>query len=390
MDDTERGTQAELALREALAISAMYTQGNSGEVRAAIERGLEISEALGEWQHKLHLLMGLNVFLMRRGEFGGALESAARTAVAVQDIGSDHDIAMADWILGCAHHLVGDQESAQRYCERGFERTPVTAPVEIDFFGDHRVRARIVLARALWLRGLPERAVRLAHQTVEEAEQRGHPVTQGLCLIYACTVSIWCGDLVQADERIDRLVSHAARHSLRPYEALGSGLTAVLEIARGEPGAGVGRLRNALASLQAEQHHILRTTFSAALAEGLALTGETEEALATIDAALGWAEQEGGTYGLPDLLRAKSQVLLSFPEPDTRTAERMLLRSLAAARQQSALSWELRAAIALARLWIEPNPDAAREVLAGVYRQFTEGFATADLKTAEQLLGKLG
>jgi predicted ATPase len=224
----------------------------------------------------------------------------------------------------------------------------------------------------------------------KDARGRGHPVTLGLCLIYACTVSIWCGDLVQADEHIDRLVSHAARHSLRPYEALGSGLTAVLEIARGELGAGVGRLRNALASLQAEQHHILRTTFSVALAEGLALAGETEEALATIDAALEWAEQEGGTYGLPDLLRAKSQVLLSFPEPDTRTAERILLRSLTAAHQQSALSWELRAAIALTRLWIEPNPDAAREVLAGVHRQFTEGFATADLKTAEQLLGKLG
>jgi hypothetical protein len=327
---------------------------------------------------------------MRRGEFGGAFEGAQRTVMAVQDIGGDHDIAMADWILGCTHHLVGDQERAQRYCEQGFERAPVAAAVEIDFFGDHRARARTVLARALWLRGFPERAVRLAHQAIEEGERRGHPVTLGLCLIYACTVSIWCGDLVQADEHIDRLVSHASRHSLRPYEALGAALTAQLEIARGDPDTGVRLLRNALASLQAEQHHILRTTFSRALAEGLAQTGETEEALATIDAALGWAEQEGGTYDLPDLLRAKSQILLSLPTPDAQSAERLLLRSLAAARRQSALSWELRAAIALARLWTDINPDAAREVLDGVYRQFTEGFATADLKTAEQLLRKLG
>jgi predicted ATPase/DNA-binding winged helix-turn-helix (wHTH) protein len=390
MDDGERGSETELALLVALAVSAMYTQGNSGEVRAAIERGLELADALGKWRHKLYLLSWLNIFLRRCGDFGGAREGAERSLEVAQNIGNDHDITIADWMLGCAYHFLGDQEKAQRHLELGFERAPVAAPNEIGFFGDHRVRAQIVLARALWLRGYPDRAARLVRQAIEEAEQQGHPVTFGN-LIFACTVSLWRGDLAEAAERLDRISAHAAKYSLRPYEAVGVALRAELEIAHGEASVGVGLLQSALAMMHAERHRVHWTTFSRALAEGLARTGNTERALATIDAALAWAEQTGGTYDVPDLLRVKGQILLSSSNGSAEPAEQVLLQSLTVAREQSALGWELRSAIALARLWAgQGRADAARDVLLNAYQRFTEGFATADLKMAAQLLEQLG
>jgi predicted ATPase len=91
--------------------------------------------------------------------------------------------------------------------------------------------------------------------------------------------------------------------------------------------------------------------FSRALAEGLAQTGENAEAIATIDAALARAEQTGGAYDVPDLLRVKGQILLSSSNGSTEAVEQMLLQSLTVARKQSALSSELRSAIAVARLW---------------------------------------
>jgi predicted ATPase len=64
--------------------------------------------------------------------------------------------------------------------------------------------------------------------------------------------------------------------------------------------------------------------------------------------------------------------------------------ALRVARSQQAKVYELRAAISLARLWAEQNRWAdARDLLAPVYRWFTEGFDTADLKAARTLLGKL-
>ena len=131
--------------------------------------------------------------------------------------------------------------------------------------------------------------------------------------------------------------------------------------------------------------------FAPALAEGLALIGDTEEAVATIDRALTRAEQMGGAYDVPDLLRVKGKILLSSPNGSTQSAEQALQQSLTEARKQSALGRELRSAIALARLWAgQGRVDAARHLLFEVYQQFTEGFTTADLKTAAQLLEQCG
>src|SRR5262245_57639353 len=62
-------------------------------------------------------------------------------------------------------------------------------------------------------------------------------------------------------------------------------------------------------------------------------------------------------------------------------------RALAVARQQQAKSWELCAAMSIARLWCDQGkPQQARELLAPVYGWFTEGFDTRDLKEAKALL----
>jgi predicted ATPase len=72
-------------------------------------------------------------------------------------------------------------------------------------------------------------------------------------------------------------------------------------------------------------------------------------------------------------------------------AEASFREALEVARRQSAMSWELRAATSLARLWQRQGKrDAACELLAPVYDWFTEGFDTQDLKGAKALLEALG
>jgi predicted ATPase len=71
-------------------------------------------------------------------------------------------------------------------------------------------------------------------------------------------------------------------------------------------------------------------------------------------------------------------------------AEACFQQALNIARRQEAKSWELRAAMSLARLWLSQGKDqAAYDLLAPVYGWFTEGFDTADLKEAKTLLQKL-
>jgi predicted ATPase len=78
------------------------------------------------------------------------------------------------------------------------------------------------------------------------------------------------------------------------------------------------------------------------------------------------------------------------PQNDSAKAEAHFERALSVARQQQAKSWELRAAMSLARLWrYQGKPQQARELLAPVYAWFTEGFDTLDLKEAKTLLNTL-
>ena len=89
----------------------------------------------------------------------------------------------------------------------------------------------------------------------------------------------------------------------------------------------------------------------------------------------------------PEVNRAAGEIELKGMRPDAAKAEAYFERALAVARKQQAKSWELRAAMSMARLWRDQgNGREAHDLLAPVYGWFTEGFGTRDLKEAKALL----
>jgi predicted ATPase/DNA-binding winged helix-turn-helix (wHTH) protein len=391
LGEAGRGTRGEMILQEALALSSMFTKGNGDEVRAAIERGLALAETFDDRDHQLQLLAGLNIFLTRIGDFRGALIVAERGVVVAGAAKNTAGLVMSDWMLGVSHHLVGNQAEAQHHCEGGMAKAVELGQLNANFFGyDHRIRALVALARALWLRGFSEQALRIAQQAIDEAERRDHPVSVCISLIYAAPVFLWSGDLRRTADLIERLIAYAGRYSLAPYRAVGMALKGQLAVIRDQAAGGLILLREAIETLRAEQHNILATVFISALAEGLWKTGQFDEALITINGAVARAASCGATFDMAELLRIKGQILAAMPRADWASAADCLMQSLAVAREQSALAWELRSATALARLLSENGQrDQARDILAPVYGRFTEGFETADLRIAQRLIHDL-
>ena len=108
--------------------------------------------------------------------------------------------------------------------------------------------------------------------------------------------------------------------------------------------------------------------------------GEAMTAVETINER--WCEAE--------VNRIAGEIALLSLEPDVAKAEMYFERALSVARQQQAKSWELRAAMTMARLWRDQGKrDEARELLAPVYGWFTECFDTVHLKQAKALLDEL-
>jgi len=154
--------------------------------------------------------------------------------------------------------------------------------------------------------------------------------------------------------------------------------------------AGTELLRGALEILTTLRLNIFVTEFMGALADGLRRHGQLEEAVLTINQAIGRATNRGSTYEMAELLRIKAQILAAMPQHDRDSAISCLTDALAVAKAQSALALELRSTITQARLLAESGQrDQARHDLALVYGRFTEGFETADLRTARQVMKDL-
>ena len=126
------------------------------------------------------------------------------------------------------------------------------------------------------------------------------------------------------------------------------------------------------------------------LARAYAELGQFDDAWRCIGEAMTAVETTKESWCEAEIHRIAGEIALMSPEPDAAKAEAYFERALAVARQQQAKSWELRAAMSMARLWRDQGKrDEARELLAPVYGWFTEGFDTLDLKEAKALLDEL-
>jgi predicted ATPase/DNA-binding winged helix-turn-helix (wHTH) protein len=388
LTEEDRATKLELSLQLSLAISSTYVHGNTEEAGTALERGLTLAASLRDAKYELELLTGLNICRARLADFRGSLVAAERYASLAREFGGPREIVIAEWMLGISYHLVGSQATAQNSFERGFARAAEAGVSEVHSFGyDQHSRALIGYARTLWGRGLPDRAAEFGHRAIELAARQQHPVMLCAPLLFAIQMFMWRGDQQLAGDLIERLIAYAGRYSLRPYYAGGLGLRGELMLARGETKDGIEAIRMALSTLRTERLFVLPSAFSRALAEGLARTGQFAEATSIIDAIVADARSAPGTFELPDLLRAQAVVRLAASPANHPAAEILLKDSIDCARQQSALGWELRSALALSGLWADHGrTDEARTLLADVYGRFTEGFCTADLTAAQRQL----
>jgi predicted ATPase/DNA-binding winged helix-turn-helix (wHTH) protein len=389
LDDASRGTRREMVLQQAAAMSSMYTRGHNDQVRAAIERGLALAETFQDRACQQRLLAGLNLFLVRLGDIRGALAVAEQAGVIAQAARHPAGTVWAECWVGGAHHFLGNQAVAQLHLERSMALAVEVGSLNANFFFfDYRSIATVYLVRTLWLRGFSDQALRIVQRANNEAASRGHPVSVCLSLAYASKLLLWIGDLPGAGDLIEELIVHAGRYSVAPYRTLGIALKGELAIARDEPEAGLDLLQGALETLRAQQHNLQITRFIGASAEGLLKTGRFEEALLTINGAIARATSSGVEFYLSELLRIKSQILAA--QHDRESALNCLTEAIAVARAQSALAWELRSTMVLARMLSEHGQrDQARDTLALVYDRFTEGFDTADLKLARALLEDL-
>jgi predicted ATPase len=123
------------------------------------------------------------------------------------------------------------------------------------------------------------------------------------------------------------------------------------------------------------------------LGDAYTQTGRFGEALRALDEGLALAEKNDDCSQEAELHRLKGELFLAESPAQIGAAEDCFRQAIATAQRQQSRAWELRATMALARLWQQQgHRDEARAALAAVFGTFTEGFMTPDLVDAAALL----
>lgn len=388
------GAPLERRLHIALAVALILTMGPVDRTRAVVAKARELAESVDDVEAQLRTLWAQWSVEFTTGECGAARATVRRFSEVARRTGDEGLVLVADRLIGNMRRIAGRPSEARMLLERVLERyaAPKNQRHRILFHYDQHVLARATLAHVLCLQGYVDQAKEQARISFEEAGTSDDGFSRCWALQYAvCPIALMTGDMAVADHAVASMNDLAARLDATLWKILGSFWEGKLLVERREFARGSALLQKALDKCDQTGWRICNAEFLGVLAQGLAGLGQLDTALITVDKALARAEQSGERYSIPELLRIKGEVLLQQATNAGQSAgEDCLLDAIAAAREQGALFWELRAALSLARLRTNQNrQDEANQILGPVYDQFTEGFEAADLKQAKSLLEQL-
>ena len=375
-------------LHLALGRSIVHAGGSERELSEALDQAFVIAERRND------ILGQLQAIWTRWGQTINPLDFSTMTrelerahAIVVKcpefPVASLYYARMA----ALSHHLWGDQETALRHAQQALEQAE---SVRRDRRGNTFIYEQEIIAsshysRILWLCGYPDKALAVFRAAIENSADRSFELSFFLSFT---AVYFWRGDFAAAGRHLSVLVDVGVDIDAKPTASATGG-----RISRFIKAAVLYRrvldclIKGDLSSRDARDK----------IRHDPALSPFVADNLSTFDWRLLCPQSlQRAMVGKPDwctaeVLRGEGEELLDSAKAGAPAeAERLFLRSIDISRRQRALSWELRSAVSLARLWHAGGQTVrATDLLASVYGRFTEGFATRDLAEAKTLLGTL-
>ncbi|WP_095124797.1 winged helix-turn-helix domain-containing protein [Pseudomonas sp. Irchel s3a12] len=301
-----------------------------------------------------------------------------------------------------ALHYAGDQPQARIHAEQVLQRMAHSGHVNRFTHGfgvqyDQSVASLTVLARVLWMQGLPEQAWHSARLALDIAVQIDHGTSICYTLALAsCLIAHYNGDQQNARALLQLLLEQSQKHSVLLFNTWARHYAQVIDTQTSTPVPkdSSGLIREIMVTL--DDRFVDDALFERAL------SGDAGWSTAEILRARAAALLKDDPDCLDGALREQARSLRNFGctqnpcgseparEEALKEAEALLQQSLTIARSQGALAWELRSATSLAQLWRRQSRcQEALDLLTPIYQRFTEGYATPDLRKVRLLIDEL-
>ena len=390
----------QIRLQVALIGPLIHAKGFAApETKAAVVRSrllIEQAEALGEPPEDPLLLFSVlyGFWVANFAAFNGdALrEIAAQFLALAEKQRATIPLMIGHRLAGASSLYTGNIPDARAHLDRSIA---LYNPAEhrhltMRFGADVRIVALLHRSRALWVLGYPEAALADVEFSVKDAREFGQAATLMAALFLASYVPMFCGNYAVANKQVDEAIALADEKGAVFWKTAGPIVQGWILAQTGKAQQAVQKLTSANAAFRSTGATLHTPESFSYLARAYAELGKFDHAWRCLAEAMEAAETTKESWFEAEANRIAGEVALKPSDGNAAKALTYFQRALAVARAQQAKSWELRAAMSLARLWrSQGRPQQARELLAPVYGWFTEGWDTRDLKEAKALLEEL-
>ena len=387
----------EIKLQVAIINALFHVKGYAApETKAAEEQArllIEQAEALGEPPDDPLLLFSVlyGFWVANTVEFNGDIcrDLAAQFLALAERQGATVPLMVGHRLTGECLLFTGDIAEGRAHYDQAiaFYDPAEHRPLATRFGQDVGVAILGRRSWALWLLGYPQAALADAEQALRVARKIGHAATLMYGLRGTSLTQALRGNYTTANAEAAELVVLADEKGAALWKAFGMMNQGWVLARTGNASDAIKMLTSGITAYRSTGSTLFLPFYLSNLAHAYAELGQFDNAWRCVGEAMTAVEATNERWVEAEINRVAGEIALKSPEPNRVKAEAYFERALAVARAQQARSWELRAAMSVARLWRDQGKrDAARDLLAPVYGWFTEGFDTLDLKEAKALL----
>jgi len=299
-------------------------------------------------------------------------------------------LMMGHHVMAISLAATGDLTAGLAHFDRATALYQKASSLATRFGADARVANLSFRSWAGWMRGYPKAALADVSRALEDAREVGQASTLMVALFSASLTCALCGEYAKTNKLADELVVLADQKDAHFWKSFGILLQGWIFGLTGNALKAVQMLTSGISALRSTGANATLPISLSHLATAYAEVGQFGNARRFIGEAIAAIDETKERWWEAEVNRMAGEIALKSPDLEVAQGEAHFNRALVVARQQQAKSWELRAAMSMARLWRDQGkPQQARELLAPVYGWFTEGFDTLDLNEAKALLDEL-
>ena len=297
-------------------------------------------------------------------------EAAAQFLALAEKQGTIVPLMIGHRLMGSFLAWTGDIAEGRAHYDQaiGLYDPAEHRPLAARLGADARVATLSFRSLALWVLGYPEAALADAAQTISDAREIGQAASLMFALTHASMTHIHCGKYAAANVELYEVVTLADEKGVMFWKALGMSLQGCLFGLTDKASHAVHIIASGLTAYRSTGTTVWMPLHLSSLARANADIGQFDDARRCLAEAIAAVETTKESWFEAEVHRIAGEIALKSPEQDDTKAREHFDRALEVARQQQAKSWELRAAMSMARLWRDQGKaQQARELLAPVW-----------------------